>query len=308
MSWQDRHDRHDAPREVGLDDELRSVLGGSAEHFDYDALVAGTKVRARRMRRRRAVAQGAAAAVLVPTLVGAGFLLNSSVRGSQDAVPAGPPTGQVLATQDDSAATSAPPALAEGPPYQDPALLPEVTPDAPNPDVPNRWELPDVRPTGIDFLDELGAPRYVAAYPRIMPLDGMIAGTDGVEPHSGLSWYYFDGTNDMHQDTVEITLTAWDDSEQVMDALRAGEPVSRAGWDGRLQVRPWPAHHDDDHLLVDLVRRPMPTVGALVRQGDYLLGVTVQADSYEDAADVAGGIAERAAANLAWLDPDHGQG
>ncbi len=302
MSWQEE----EGPG--ALDAELRSVLGGSAEHFDYDALIAGTKVRARRMRRRRAVAQGATAAVLVPTLVGTGFLVSSSLQGGDRVTPAAPSTDQVqTTTQDDSGRTSAPVAVQDGPPYQDPELLPAATDEEPNPDFPNRWAIPDVRPTGIDLLDALGSPRLAFSYPKTMPLPGMVAADEGVEPHSGRLWMFHDGTNDFEQVTVEIAVTAWDHSTQVMDALRTGEPLTVARWDGGPQPRPWPAHHDDDHLLVDMPRVAWPQVGALVRRGDYIVGVTVRAQTEEGAAAAAGQIAERAAANLVFLDPEHAQ-
>lgn len=294
------------------DEELRSVLGGTQEHFDYDALVAGTKVRARRLRRRRAVAQGVAAAVLVPTLVGTGFLVNSSLQGREAGLagPAASGTAEVLATQDDAGqqdAVRTSPVLPDGPPFQDAAALPEAPPAETNAAVPNRWQVPDVRPTGIEFLDALGSPQMVSAYPRVVPLDGMISAGEGNQPHSGLSWSFFDGTDDLEQDTVDITVTGWADSVTVMAALRVDAPITDARWDGGLTVRPWPAHHDTEHLMVDIATRPTPTVGALVRQGDYLVGVTVQAGTAQEAADAAGRIAEQAAANLAYLDPDHGR-
>lgn len=300
MSW---HEEKDGPR--GLDEELRWVLGGSAEHFDYDALVAGTKVRARRIRRRRAVAQGVAAVVLVPTLVGTGFLVNSSLQGREagSTGPAASSSADVSATQDDATQTSV--AVQDGPPFQDADLLPEAPAPETNPDLPNRWQVPDVRPTGIDFLDAFGAPRTVLAYPRTVPLAGMVSTGEGVEPHSAASWSFHDGTNDVEQETVDITVTGWDDAATAMAALRADAPVTDARWDGDLMVRPWPAHHDTEHLMVDLPGTPLPTVGALIRQGDYLVGVTVQAGTVEVAAEAAGRIAEQSAANLAHLDPEH---
>lgn len=292
---------------MSWDEELRSALGGADEPFDYDALVAGTKVRARRIRRRRAVVQGAAAAVLVPVLVGAGVVIHGSLEERPGVVagPAATGTDPATVSEGPRLLTSAP--VPDGPPHQDPAALPEAPEPQTNPDLPNRWEVPDVRPTGVEFLDALEAPRSVSAYPRVVPLDGMVSAGQGTEPHSAASWFFYDGTNEMRQDTVAITVTGWDDSVSVLAALRVDAPITDARWDGGIAVRPWPAHHDDDHLLVDLHSpAPWPLVGALVRQGDYLVGVTVQARTAQEAADAAGSIAERAAANLAYLDPEHG--
>lgn len=309
MSW---HDEREPRTRAGLDAELRGALGGAGEHFDYDALVAGTKARAGRIRRRRTLARGVAAAVMVPTLVGAGFAINSSLDGlgrvspaAQSTDPAAVTQEGIATTQEDVATTSAP--VADGPPFQDGSLLPEGPPVETNPDLPNRWQIPDVRPTGIDFLDAFGPPRMVSAYPRVVPLAGMLSSGQGVEPHSGVSWSYHDGTNTLEQDTVDITVTGWDDSVTAMAALRVDAPITDAHWDGELMVRPWPAHHDTEHLMVDIAARPMPTVGALIRQGDYLVGVTVRAETVEEAAAAAGQIAEQTAANLAHLDPEHGK-
>ena len=305
MSWHEEHERPAGPR---LDDQLRSVLGGADEHFDYDALVAGTKVRATRIRRRRAVAQGATVAVLVPALLGAGFAIHGSLEGRTGVVtgPAATGTDGATATEGPRLMTSAP--VPDGPPHQDPADLPDSPVAETNPDLPNRWEVPDPRPTGIDLLDDLGAPRDFFLYPRTVPLMGMHGDErEGVEPHSGASWSFHDGTNDLEQVTVHLNVTGWDDSRAVMAALRADEPLISASWPAPLDLRPWPGHHDDDHLLVDLESAaPWPEVGALVRQGDYLVGVSVQAETAEEAADAATTIAEQAAANLAYLDPDHG--
>lgn len=81
MSWDGRGDHRPS-----LDEELRTVLGGAEPDFDYAALVAGTRHRAGRIRRRRTLTQVVAAAVLVPSLVGTGFALNH--RLSVDEAPA----------------------------------------------------------------------------------------------------------------------------------------------------------------------------------------------------------------------------
>lgn len=305
MSWQEEQAGPAGPR---LDEELRSALGGTGELFDYDALVAGTKVRATRMRRRRAVVQGAAAAVLVPALVGAGFAIHDSL-GQRVGVVAGPAVSGTDGTAATSQAPSATaPIVADRPPFQDPAALPQAPPAETNPQWPNRWEVADVRPTGIAFLDAFGSPQTSSQYPREVPLAGLQGGGDGAEPHSAAAWSFFDGSNDLEQPTVDLAVTAWDDSRAVLAGLRSDQPISSARWVAPPDLRPWPGQDDEDHLLVSLGSSgPWPQVGALVRQGDYLVGVTTQAATEEEAAEAAMSIAEQSAANLAWLDPEHGQ-
>ena len=46
--------------------------------------------------------------------------------------------------------------------------------------------------------------------------------------------------------------------------------------------------------------------GALIRQGDYLVGVTVTGGDADAATALAAEVADKTAANLAFLDPVHG--
>lgn len=346
------------PRKHDLDDELRAVLGAAQDaDFDYDALVAGTKARAGRIRRRRALAQGVTAAVLVPTLVGAGWIIGTNLGGSAQpgldvagTTQTQEPTDQAQQTAEvteNVLVTEGVPDTEEAPvdeerrtppPVGDPTLPPyqqTPPPELPDQDWPgepalsNRAEIPDARPTGIAFLDELGEPPYGEPYPRTIPLDTFTGAPEdttepgGVEPHSGMSWSFHDGTNEFRQPTVTITITAWDDSEAAMHALRTDEPTDvRYVWldrvprpdapDELMEVRsvPDPLHWEgygdsEDHLLVlrsDHIL-DMDLAGALVRQGDYLVGVTVQDFTEEGAVEAARQIAEQTAANLLYLDP-----
>lgn len=332
MSWYDDHHRdhhRDDPR-PSLDEELRSALGQEPS-FDYDALIDGSKQRARRIRRRRTVAQVAAAAVLVPTLVVTGY-----AAGQRLSVPGGPddqaqvaaqtqqPTAEdaTTATATDDEATT--PVTPGRPPYQDgvpPA--PEGGMDAGD---GNRLEIPDARPSGVALLDELGAPQAGAFSPRAVPVLGFLYGNgvSGAEAHSGVYWTYFDPAAGMATQSVDIVLTAWDDSSGPMAQLRGEATGYGFGWTsdlgGELSVGgtshsrlslPWPGHEDDqDHLLVTQQTTGVPghAAGAVIRQGDYLVGITVNGPTQEEAVASATEIAERTAANLAALDPEHGQG
>lgn len=352
MSWQDDHE---PGRGRALPDELRSALGQEPD-FDYAALVAGTKARARRIRRRRALAQGAVAAVLIPTLVGTGFVLNNRLSveegpggpalatGTPTADPAvddvavvtveetveptGPATGQAEGTAPaPPAQTSGPSApVLDQPPYQDPALLPELTSLETNPDLPNREDIPDPRPTGVVGLDALGAPSGWL-YPRVVPLPGFVAARDnigldpdtGIQGHSGRSfdWAASDApTEGVAAVTLDVGL--WDDASFAMEQLRTGGTELSTFWiggtdaDGGLVVGvpdplPWPGHDGSpDHLLVAAEEEPRHLAGALIRQGDYLVGVTVTGGDADAATALAAEVADKTAANLAFLDPVHG--
>lgn len=350
---------HDDVGRPALDDELRTVLSGTGEpSFDYDALVAGTLARARRIRRRRTVARAAVAAVMVPGLVGGGWLV-----GNRLSVDGGPEPEVTVATQterpDDAAPTTAPaddaattapgdaadltvpvedatttapddggvttgPPVADGPPYQDqePPEPPDGTEEG---SLPNRIEIPDPRPTGVDLLDELGAPQLAHIYPRGVPLMGFLRGNEvpGDEPHSSRYWSYFDPAAGMSSKQVEIVLTAWDDSTGPMAQLRdegSGYAFDWVGlWgDGPSEEEPlpvidrwsWTGHEDDaGRLLLTQQESGVPgiTAGAVIRQGDYLVGVTVITADQDESVAAATEIAEKSAANLAHLDPDHGQ-
>lgn len=354
MSWYDeRGDR------ASLDDELRSVLtpGGSEPDFDYDALVAGTTVRARRLRLRRALTQTAVAAVLVPTLVAAGWSIGTrlsvdggagqqvsvagqtseptpeeaGVTGTDEAGTTWVDTaGRTDATVADGALTTAtaiPTPAWAGPPFQDPAALQPIEPET-NPDLPNREDVPDARPTGIPALDALP---LVGGwlYPRTVPLMSFVAATDniglnpddGVEPHSGLSVDWLDEGaygQGAAVHAVTLNITAWDDAAFAMEQLRTGGTALSTFWMadgegdalsvGRPTPLPWAGHDGSaDHLLVTGSTGEQ-AAGALIREGNYLIGVTVYGQDSEAATDLAAEVAEQTAANLVALDPSRGQG
>lgn len=329
-----------------IDDQLREALGGPAygETFDHDALVAGVKRRARGIRRRRAATAAVATAVLLPTLAGTGWvlgnrLMESGGRGvdvtvatrTQTASPTPLPSPQ----PDDEATTSgpvttspiAPTPTPTDPPWQSTEPPEPVSPDDGSGLVPNRIELPDARPVGIEFLDAFGGPEGEFVGPRQMPLGTFMAGNlePGIEPHSGVQWFYYDDGNAIDQDSLELIITAWDDGAEAMELVRAGSPDLSARWigDGAEVIdppepQPWPGHEDDDHLLVGVEQAlengsTHQLGGAVVRHGDYLVGVTVRAspgdggvDTQDEAVAVAAEIAQKTADNLAYLDPEGG--
>lgn len=339
---------------MSLDDDLRDALGGpDGTNFDYDALVAGTKARASRIRRRRVAQQAVTVAVLAPVLVGTGWLVGTNLSGAPDQAQVASTTEATGA--DAAEVTTEAPATGEVPrtdevPFQDVDLLPDSTPDAENPDLPNAWDVPDVRPTGVDFLDAMGAPVLDLRYPRILPLPTFMVGNDqglvdGVEPLAGAEWSFADEGAGMFPDSVEITVTGWEDSAAVLSSLPTDTPVTHAQW-----LEPWTALAWEGADLGDLLIAAQVAgqegagsadagdagsgdadsgsadsgsagagnagagsadageghlVGAVVRQGDYLVGVSVRARTQEEAVAAATEIADRTAANLAHLDPEH---
>src|SRR5699024_8972576 len=144
--------------------------------FDYAALAAGVHQRAGRIRRRRAVARGAAVAVLGPALVGGSALLlpdlmpgalegtvsppaSSGSGPSASLAHAGP---QEPALQSAPATTAAEQEEPSGGAVQDPPWQ-QGSPPLPAGGVDdahsgNAWQIPDARPTGVAYLDAFGAP------------------------------------------------------------------------------------------------------------------------------------------------------
>ena len=359
-----RYDDHEPPRR-SMDEELRAVLGAGSDDFDYDALIAGTKVRAGRIRRRRALAQGVTAAVLVPALVGAGWMVGQGLDGTRPGTDmAGTAPDGVVATQeatqdpvDDDAATVTEDATAprtddgaEGttdvpatttepsaPPYQDATLLTEPLLGLDQEGTPNRIEVPDVRPTDLSAPGLLGYLAHAEEFQNITPAINFTESqaVEGIDAHSARSWTYSRRDGDFSETAVAeivITVTAWDDSELAMRELTTGGDQLRSTWinfeggtvdaQGVLQPAPgpgvpvpspWPGHEGDpDHFLT--VRGgtsfdfDYQHALALVRQGDYLVAVSVQDPTEETALRLAAEIAEKSVANLVALDPAHGTG
>lgn len=288
---------------------VRSALG--AEQFDYQALVAGVHQRAGRIRRRRAIVTGAAAAVLAPALIGGAALVLPNVLDGDSAsvVPAGPGDVASATTEapDDAAATSVAPQV----PWQVSAPpLPKGGFEV-NPDLPNPWTIPDARPTGVDFLDSLGLPQRASNYPREVPVSGPMTcdpeRPGGIEPEAGQSFSYFSDAVPGRQ--VDIQVTGWADSEAALDGL-VNDSTTLCSWDPvELQTLTWQDHEgDDDYVLYAIAGSQQPmTSAAIVRTGDYLVAVTVADGEGVATTDVAAEIADKTAANLEILDPVHGQ-
>lgn len=290
---------------------------------------------------RRALAAGAVVAVLGTALVGGAALVapqdapptvaGTTVQPAAGGTASTPIPESTTGTENTHAATDpatvveAAPAALEGaagtdtdhgdPPWQDDAPpLPEGGMQPENPDWPNAWEIPDARPTGIDLLDRLGAPKLGMNYPRMVPVSGVMVcntGADDVEPLAGQDWFYYEGDGTgLDSASVDIVVTGWEDSTAARDALRDDTMTfcvrdTAGGW----QQLEWSEHvGDDDYLLYEAASQTQLDHGfAIVRQGDYVVGVTVtDADGGADPS-VAGEIAAKTADNLEVLDPVHGR-
>lgn len=290
-----------------LEDVLRQALRASGDGFDYDALIAGTHQRARRIARRRAVVTGVAAAVLVPgvataAMLGPGLLTDEPGPGSV----IGPATASPSPTPAPLPTTSWPETTSDLPfRTTDPPPAPGGTET--NPDVPNAWEVPDPRPSGVARLDDLGAPDSDASYPRVAPVLGLMtctveAGERGAPPEAARYWSF----SEVGGDQVDIVVTGWPDGSTAMQDLRADEMF--CAWDGGPQEDPGAGGGDPDRFVRARVPVGSGTRDAtVVRTGDYLVAVVVTTDG-GDGQDVAGEIADRTAANLAVLDPERGTG
>lgn len=270
-----------------------------------------------RVRNHRALAAGAAVAVLGGALVGGSTLIGPDEQADAAAgappisVAAGGGQSQSPAQPVVSAAPASNPASQRpAPPWQEEAPpLPEGGMDPENPDWPNAWEIPDARPTAVDHLDDRGAPKQGMNYPRLVPVSGVMVcntGAEDVEPEAGQSWmYYVDDS--WESGSVDISVTGWADSTAARDALR-DNTMTFCIRDAQWQQLEWPGHEaDEDYLLYEADNLGLEYGFAIVRQGDYLVGVTVTDTTGDGNAEAAGEIAAKMADNLEALDADHGR-
>lgn len=326
-SWGERPE--DDRDEAWVVQELRRVI--SAGPFDHGALVRGAHLRARALRRRRALATGASVAVLGPAVVGAAALVLPGLLPSGTGLPAAAsldasgPRNETVAGPSVAVATTTPHTsptststttpVATTAPWQDGALpLPAGGMDTAHDD--SRWPIPDARPTGVGHLDALGAPTSGMAYRAIVPISGVMecnTGAVDAEPLAGQSWSYVDESGGLGP--VDLQVTGWADSRAARDALRDGT-MTFCVRDTEWRQLDWHEHDgDDDYLLYRASPAGLGEIAfALVRQGDYLVGVSVHSGSDEGSrgtavapAEVAAEIASRTADNLAALDPAHGR-
>lgn len=312
------HDRADDD----LGRELRRAV--AAADFDLPAIAAGVQRRVGRIRRRRRIVSTASLAVVGTALVGGGALVLPSLLPSgigtvaeparQERVDVDPAVADVTVTDAlTDTATDAeldPPAGdAWDPPFQDAAPpLPEggLFPG----DADSEWEIPDARPTGVGVLDALGAPTFGMNYRTIVPLMGVMmcdGGGPGVEPLTGQSWAYRSGG--MGGAGVDIQVTGWADSARARDAIRDNTMTyCFRHTDGDWEQVTWAGHEgEDDYLTYRASSEGITYDFAVVRRGDYLVGVSVRGITDSDPGLLAAEIAMKTAANLEALDPVHGR-
>lgn len=196
------------------------------------------------------------------------------------------------------------------PPWQDGAPpLPEGGLDSA--DSGNAWQIPDARPTGVSYLDQFGAPQQGSDYADTVPVSGAMMGNtgeDGPRPVAGQSWAYY--TDDSWAaGAVDIQITGWEDSAAARDGIRDNTLGSFVdGTDSGWQPLDWAEHAGSaDHLLYRATAEGLELGFALVRQGDYLIGVTVTDTTGEVNAASAAEIAGKTADNMQALDPVHGR-
>lgn len=127
----------------------------------------------------------------------------------------------------------------------------------------------------------------------------------GVEPVAAQNVTYYEGGLDGL--SIDIIVTGWEDSIAARDGL-VNDDYTSCAWDDRVgQVEPWPGHEGDEDYLVFPGAEP-DLVAAVVRQGDYLVSVTVRDGAgSRSGTEIATEIASKQADNLEALDPVHGR-
>ena len=313
---------------------LRAALSGAGDGFDSAALSSGARRRSEVVRRRQvlstAAATGMAALALAALWQGADALGTAPVQQVPPAAPAPQvpalqvPAPQVPVTQAPGVQDPGPtpePTEQAGPPWQDHA--PPTSPsDGSLSTGTGAWDIPDPRPTGVAFLDELGPPRLYLEGTNLMPLPGWMRGNDWGNPTgrkqvAGLEWgFYGEGSNAI-QPAVDIAISGWDDGAAAMADFRADRLSSTHDTAGGrdLTPAPWPGHEGESDFFAarpfawgrDTTYAGRFDGAAVVRTGDYLVGVSVTAGSPELASGLAREIAAKTADNLAVLDPEHGE-
>lgn len=300
---------HDPDGAARVGQQLCREVG--AVDFDYAALVEGVHQRAGRIRRRRALTTGAIVAVFGPALLGGSALVLPDLLPGADqgsVTPAETPEAALTEVPEPTplAETEASGEIQE-PPWQD-AEPPPPASGLGAGESDNAWEIPDARPTGVAYLEALGPPDTGGDYRLVMPVFGPMVGNTGAEdyrPEAGQSWTY--GSTDTG--AVDINVTGWADSVAARDALRDDTMAAyQRDTEGPWQQHEWADHQgDDDYLLYTATDGSRQFGFAVVRQGDYLIGVTVTDTTGEINAETAAEIASKTAENMEALDPIHGR-
>lgn len=176
----------------------------------------------------------------------------------------------------------------------------------------NAWEIPDARPTGVDYLEQFGAPQDGSDYARISPVDGVMAcntGAEDAEPLAGQRWSYYHDDADSGAGSAYLHVTGWQDSHAAFQAIR-DDTMTYCERDTEWAPVAWDGPGGEggrDALLFEASGSGLEHGFAIIRQGDYLIAVTVTDGSGEINADVAAETADRMAQNMAALDPAHGR-
>lgn len=328
----------EAPRtpDAPLEELLRSALSTAGDGFDTAGLLHITQRRVTRQRRRHAAATVAAtgvAAVGLVTVWQTGVPLTGSPELVQTASQPSPaadepaqeraadPLAMTAEEGSGQEADQGTPWQAQAPPLTQEEQDLGTTEGEADPSH-GAWQIPDPRPTGVAFLDELGDPRaHLTGANSVAPVDGMTANETaregGLQQVAGQSWSYYEDGSDLASLSVYLHVTGWKDGPRAIEGLRNDELYF--AWGEEQVLGTWQGRPDDpDRLLFEPQERfeypesgePTAlgtfTASAVVRTGDYLVSVSVTADSPEEADAVAREIAEKAAENLAALDPEHG--
>lgn len=273
-----------------LENALRRALQHSAPASDYDDLVQSVHRKVGVRRRRRAVGTVVGAAAAVGVFATGGILIADNLTTSE-LPPASHMNGETERPSDGVPWQDTEPPLPAGGAYES----------------GNAWEIPDPRPTGIAALDALGEPATYSATPGGSPLPVIIScGSGSGEGLSvaGINALYQaeSGTGEEIQ-TVQISVSGWEDGDGGLDRFRADDfPCTWA--EGAINERDWTG--SGEGLLTDVYETGYGrnAVGALVPVGEYTVGITVEGEDTQLAAETAVEVAEKTADNLRALDPE----
>lgn len=280
-----------------LEHVLRRSLQQSDPNVDYAALLDRVERRVTTHRRRRAVGTVAGAFAAAGIIAGGVVIINDQLLQPLESASAPSAIGEAPSAQEPAE---------DGTPWQN------TTPPEASDEVlisEGEWEIPDARPSGIAELDALGAPDSTIIDPAVSPLPLILTCSPadtaaGEVAVTGVNYNYTaESDAGLDVDMVRISVTGWEDGSPGTDRLR--DPGFHCAWPGSgPEEVTWPGAGDG------LLTAPVEgfgsgeTVGAVISQGDYLVGVTVRGTDATAAAELAVEIATKTAQNLEELDSE----
>lgn len=296
------------------DDLLAARLGAALEHgldepVEVTGLLAGARTGARRIRRRRR-AGVAVLAVLAAAAVPSGLdALGPHEQAAQVASAPTTPEPEVLATPST-------PTNATTPPTPEPSVVakpPVRSGDDPAAGTATPWstdvayDIPDSvafaadeLPASLELHLDLG---QYSRLPTVMGQSCQDPSIGGAEPVAGRAWSWSQGASDsLHEVTVDLVVTGWREGTGPEAFTAMVEDTGSCRWMEPQHAQP-PGEltaAGDDAWVAEASSNGLAWGRAAVRQGDVLVGVTVQhPDGPAAAAELSRKLAVVAAGRLA---------